>query len=192
MIEIIFEAIIKLTINFFKKIFGIKKDKVSKTIKREYYEKPLMTEYEYNFFKKIEPLEKKYNIRIIPQLNLATIIKKVSTERYQSELYRNIDFAIFSSDLKKLLLLIEVNDKTHNNRNRKNRDFKVQKIIENAGLELMTFYTTYDNNVNYVQSRIMKSIIKDGNTLPINENNFLNNGSSNDWFTFSYNLFWWT
>ena len=123
-----------------------------------YAQKPLMTEYEYRFYQILKELEEDYII--VPQLNLATIVKKINNNRYYSELFRNIDFAIFSKDYKKVLLLIEINDQTHNQHNRRDRALKVKKICNDTGIKLITFYTKYPNEKNYVIDRIKKEINK--------------------------------
>ena len=123
--------------------------------------KPLMTNYEYNFYNIIKPLEN--NFIIVPQLNLASVIKKTNNDKYYSELFRNIDFAIFTKDYQKLLLLIEINDISHNNPNRKERDLKVRNICQNANINLITFYTNKPNEPNYVINRILSEIAKNNN-----------------------------
>lgn len=75
--------------------------------------KPIMTNYEMKFYNILKELENEYII--IPQLNLASVVKKINNNRYYSELFRNIDFAIFSKNYTNLLLLIETDDKTHQN-----------------------------------------------------------------------------
>lgn len=121
-----------------------------------YIQKPIMTEYEYRFYQILKELENKYII--VPQLNLAAVIKKVNNNRYYSELFRNIDFAIFSKDYKKLLLLIEINDQTHDRYKRQDRDLKVKKICNEVSVKLISFYTKYPNEKNYVINRIEKEI----------------------------------
>lgn len=121
-----------------------------------YIQKPIMTEYEYRFYQILKELENKYII--VPQLNLAAVIKKVNNNRYYSELFRNIDFAIFSKDYKKLLLLIEINDQTHDRYKRQDRDLKVKKICNEVNVKLISFYTKYPNEKNYVINRIEKEI----------------------------------
>lgn len=139
---------------------GIIKEKPKKEIEIQeetiYISKPIMTDYEYKFYQMIKALENKYII--IPQLNLASVVKKINNNRYYNELFRNIDFAIFSKDFKKLLLLIEINDQSHNNQNRKDRDLKVKKICNDINVKLITFYTKYPNEKNYVINRITKEI----------------------------------
>lgn len=121
-----------------------------------YIQKPIMTEYEYRFYQILKELENKYII--VPQLNLAAVIKKVNNNRYYSELFRNIDFAIFSKDYKKLLLLIEINDQTHDRYKRQDRDLKVKKTCNEVNVKLISFYTKYPNEKNYVINRIEKEI----------------------------------
>ena len=123
-----------------------------------YFKKQLMTDCEYEFYNKIKILEEHF--KIVPQVNLAAIIKKMSKQKFQNELFRNIDFAIFTKDYSKLLLLIELNDKTHNQEERKNRDQKVKMICKEAGIKLICFYTTYSNEKEYVVNRILNEIEK--------------------------------
>lgn len=121
-----------------------------------YQKRNFMTNYEYKFYQNIKELEDEY--QIVPQLNLAAVTKKINNNRYYSELFRNIDFAIFSKDYQELLLLIEINDQTHNNYNRRNRDMKVKKICNDIGVKLITFYTKYPNEKTYVINRIKNEL----------------------------------
>ena len=125
---------------------------VVEPIKNKYFRKNIMTASEFAFFKKIQELEAKYII--IPQVNLAAIIDKAES-KYHNELFRNIDFGIFSKEYE-LLLLIELNDASHNQIKRKDRDLKVKKILNDCNIPLLTFYTFYPNEKNYVLNRIIK------------------------------------
>ena len=118
--------------------------------------KPIMSDYERKFYNILKELENNYII--VPQLNLASVIKKINNNRYYSELFRNIDFAIFSKDYSRLLLLIEINDKTHQKRNRRDRDLKVQKICNDVNVKLIKFYTNYPNDKEYVINRVKKEL----------------------------------
>ena len=156
------EIIIK---KFLGKIFGISEDKV--TLKYDYNENEkiyfkksyIMTQAEYNFYNKIKVLENKYNI--VPQINLAAVIeKRVPNKKrvFYNDLFHNIDFAIFNNNYTKLLLLIELNDQTHNRPDRKKRDENVKNICNEAGIKLITFYTNKPNDSEYVISRINNEI----------------------------------
>lgn len=75
------------------------------------------------------------------------------------------------------MLLIELNDQTHNQTNRKYRDIKVREICKNANIPIMTFYTNYPNEENYVINRILKEIqpIPNNNNVSILEEKDKNN-----------------
>lgn len=51
---------------------------------------------EYNFLTKFIDLEHELHVNIVPQVNLASIINKVSDSKFNTELFRNIDFGIFT------------------------------------------------------------------------------------------------
>lgn len=149
---------LKRIIDFILWLFGIKDDEdVEKaTTDIKYEKKPIMSDYEIMFYNRMKDLETEYNI--VPQLVLSSVVDKKSKQKYRSELYRIIDFAIFSKDYSKLLLLIELNDNTHNQRKRKDRDLKVKKICNSAKIKIITFYTKYPNEKDYIINRIKKEI----------------------------------
>lgn len=149
---------LKRIIDFILWFFGIKDDEdVEKaTTDIKYEKKTIMSDYEIMFYNRMKDLETEYNI--VPQLVLSSVVDKKSKQKYRSELYRIIDFAIFSKDYSKLLLLIELNDNTHNQRKRKDRDLKVKKICNSAKIKLITFYTKYPNEKDYIINRIKKEI----------------------------------
>ncbi|HIT37594.1 MAG TPA: DUF2726 domain-containing protein [Candidatus Onthousia faecipullorum] len=117
-----------------------------------------MTNNERLFYNKIKCLELEY--KIIPQVSLASIISKENNNKYYTDLFRNIDFAIFDTNLQDVLLLIELNDGTHKLKKRKNRDAKIKKICNAAGIPLLFFYTKYPNEKDYVINRIRNVINK--------------------------------
>lgn len=129
-----------------------------------YVQKKFLTNNEYNFLTKFIDLENELHVNIVPQVNLASIINKISDSRFNTELFRNIDFGIFTADYSKVLLLIELNDDSHNNYKRKERDIKVKKICNKAGIKLITFYTKYSNEKEYVKSRIKEELSSDNNS----------------------------
>lgn len=139
-----------------------------------YKQKPLLTETEKNFYLKLKDLEPQY--KIIPQISLNAIVDKVTDNKYRTELFRNIDYGIFTNDLSNILLLIELNDQTHNQPNRKKRDIKVKEICQNANIPIITFYTNYPNEKEYVLNRILTEINKyTNNTESIAQEQINNN-----------------
>ena len=151
------ELIIWIFVLLIIKVLFDKKLRVKRKINRNnnvYTIKSLMTKYERYFYDILVELEDELNIKVIPQVNLASIINKDGNNKYRNELFRNIDFGIFSKDYEDILLLIEINDKTHNSYNRRNRDIKVDKIVSSAGIKLIKFYSNYPNKRDYVKQRI--------------------------------------
>ena len=76
---------------------------------------------------------------VFPQMNLAAFIEKTDHSRYRNELFRNIDFLI-TDGYYVPKLAVEINDRTHLTPKRKERDRKVQNILEEAGIPLLTLW----------------------------------------------------
>ena len=155
---------LKKLINFLKKLFRIKSNDVpakntnkgASAPEKQYEKKKLLTQTELKFYyaiKKYVPEE----YTLLPQINLASIINRVDDHKYQNELYRNIDFAIFNKSWEPIAA-IEINDKTHNDKSRIARDHKVKEICESAALPLITFWTDYGVNEEYIQKRISEYV----------------------------------
>lgn len=118
----------------------------------------LLTKIEREFFTVFkETVGDKYIVQ--PQVNLASIITKESESfTRHNELFRNIDFGIFTKEEYTPLLLIEINDSTHKQPDRIARDKKVKEICEEAEIPLITFWTEYGINKEYIRNRFKKYI----------------------------------
>lgn len=155
--------ILQIIFEFIEYLFpGLKEnEKETKQISQtEYKPKEFLTKNELVFYNKLIKIEDVGDYKVIPQLNLASIIKKEATNKFQNELYRNIDFAIFNKSLTNLIILIELNDSTHEQNKRKYRDIKVKEICDKANIKLITFYTKYDNKEYYIINRILDNVNK--------------------------------
>jgi hypothetical protein len=58
---------------------------------------------------------------VFPQINLSSFIDRVDDARYRNELFRNVDFLITDPNFSPMVV-IEINDQTHLNSDRKERD----------------------------------------------------------------------
>ncbi len=93
------------------------------------------------------------NLMVHMQSNLATFIERTDSVRFQNELYRNVDFLI--TDLRYTpLFVVEINDDTHNQKRRKERDEKVGKICEEAGIPILKLWTNYGVNEKYISEKL--------------------------------------
>ncbi len=124
-----------------------------------YYKKRYMTYNESKFYNKLVNIFNDKFI-VVAQVQLSSVIKKTSGEArtYQNELYRTIDFALIDKNDLEPMLLIELNDNTHNQKNRQSRDIKVKELCEKANLKLITFWDNYPNEENYLKERINKEL----------------------------------
>lgn len=96
---------------------------------------------------------------VLPQINLATIIKKNGSFKYQNELFRNVDACIFDMSYRPIVV-IEINDSSHEKFNRKQRDVKVKNICEEAGIKVVNFWTKYGVNYDYISKTINEAIVQ--------------------------------
>lgn len=118
--------------------------------------KTLITKKEQEFFEVIkDSVPKGYNV--FPQINLAAIIEKTDNSRFRNELFRNIDFLITNENYEPKIA-IEINDQTHLTPDRRERDEKVKKICEEAGIPIINLWTSYGVNKEYIKDRINKSL----------------------------------
>lgn len=113
-----------------------------------------LTNAERIFFARLRQIVNTDRYEIIPQVNLATVIYKYGS-RYQNELYRNIDYCIFDREYKPLVL-IELNDSSHNKQDRIERDYKVTQICKLARIPLLKF--TLDTPLTEVKTSIEKEL----------------------------------
>ena len=88
-----------------------------------YQQKEFMTESEQYFYNILKEIETEYDVKIQPQINLASIIEKTTKHKYANELFRNVD-----------------------------------KILSEANIKLIKFYTDYPNERLYVINRILDNL----------------------------------
>ncbi len=96
---------------------------------------------------------------VFPQINLAAFINRTDNTRFHNELFRNVDFLVTDSAYQPKFV-IEINDQTHTNRERKERDEKVQKICEEAGVPILKLWTSYGVNPDYIKKKINETLDK--------------------------------
>lgn len=111
-----------------------------------YHKKLLLTQNEYYFYKRLkESISAAKNIQILAKIRLADIIEvnyglsKQEWGKYFSKIKsKHIDFAI-AQDMK-ILILIELDDNSHNSEKREKRDDFVEKALKAADFKLIRTY----------------------------------------------------
>ena len=136
----------------------LEEDKSSTTYDKYDKKESLITSYEKYFY---DIFEKNFGdkFKIQTQVNLASVVNKIDSSKYRNELFRNVDFGFFDKETLKPLLLIEINDSTHKIKSRYQRDLKVREILQAAKINLITFYSFYENKEEYIVNKISNLLI---------------------------------
>lgn len=82
---------------------------------------------------------------------------RTDNARLHNELFRNVDFLITDVEYQPKII-IEINDQSHLTAERKERDEKVKKICEKAGIPILKLWTSYGINPEYIKSRIDETL----------------------------------
>lgn len=97
------------------------------------------------------------NYLLQSQVNLASFIERTDESRFHTELFRNVDFLIMDLEYRPLIV-IEVNDASHLSKDRQERDKKVTKICEEAGIPIIKLWTSYGINPEYIKNKIAQTL----------------------------------
>ncbi len=112
----------------------------------KYVSKPILTDREYKFYKKLKPLAEEYGLQILMKIRLADLVEPVDKDNnpdwtacFNKIKSKHIDFALINSDTE-IIALIELDDSTHDMPERVERDKFVNAVLENTGYTLIRTY----------------------------------------------------
>lgn len=104
----------------------------------------LLTKNEWRFYQNIKPIADKYNLHIIAKVRLNDLIsvkKGLTGSKYYKALNKiiskHIDFVITRPENLAVLCAIELDDKSHQNAARQQRDCFIDTLCEKVGLPLI-------------------------------------------------------
>ncbi len=126
-------------------------DKISDD-KIPYRRKYLLTKNELHFYKGLRAIAEKRNYTILTKIRMADLVEvssecKDSKERtkYFSKIKsKHIDFALCNKENLYPEILIELNDNSHNDAKRIQRDEFIKKVMKKSGYELLFVYSIDD------------------------------------------------
>ena len=128
--------------------------KPQEPIKKTYEKKTLLTMTERAFGNAIKKgLPTGY--RLLPQICLASIIRKNYQNKFVNELFRIIDYVVFDEAYNPIVL-IEINDPSHHERKRIARDYKVEELCKEVNLPIIKLWTDYGINEEYIKKRLQQ------------------------------------
>ncbi len=105
---------------------------------------PLMTDSEIIFFRKLQQALPEY--LIFSQVQLSRMIEPSQEAGNERQFWFNrvcrqsVDFVIVAADAKTILLAIELDDWTHESKNRQKQDAKKDKALSSAGIAILRFH----------------------------------------------------
>lgn len=155
-IVLIIVVVIALKI-YLPEIFLTKESKSLYNYKRKDF---LMSRAEHEFFDiLIYAVADKYYV--FPQIHLPTILdNKVVGQNWKGAFRhideKSVDFVVCDKAYIKPLLAIELDDRSHERRDRQNRDGEVGRILNGAGLPLLRF----SNNGNFNKEEIKRLVLE--------------------------------
>lgn len=154
--------IISVFIGFFKILDWLSRDKKNSTPQDEnketdtengeaepteeypYIKTYLLSKNEWAFYKKLKPIADKYKIHILAKVRLAdlTNVKKgLSNSKYYKAFgkikAKHLDFVLANPNNLAVLAAIELDDKSHEEIDRQQRDFFIDKLCETIKLPLI-------------------------------------------------------
>lgn len=117
-----------------------------------YQKKFLLTKNEWYAHKKLMELAKQHNLIICPKVRLLDIIEPRKGEKdYKSLFYKvqakHVDFVICDNAMK-ILGIVELDDSSHDQKDRQERDEFVNEILESVGYKIIHTRYINDNTLN--------------------------------------------
>lgn len=129
---------------------------LSNYIKKDY----VMTQTELIFYRELKKVTDKLELSIFPQVNLERIINvkdnnKADRNRIKS---RSIDYTIVNNKNCKIVCCIELDDYTHNYKNRTERDNFINELFDNVGIKLHRIKVNNYYNLEELENKLKESL----------------------------------
>lgn len=122
-------------------------ENISYEYKDDYKRKKLLTENEKRYYNVLAPYAEKKNLQILSKIRLADLIEPKTNNTYKENILfskikaKHIDFALCNKNDLNPILLIEVDDKSHNIPERKERDKFIDNALRGAGYKIIHIQT---------------------------------------------------
>lgn len=112
-----------------------------------------MTTTELKFYKILEEILNKYELKIIPQIQLQKIFQTNNITDFNKIKSKSIDYAVVDKEFK-YKFFIELDDYTHNYANRIKRDNYINNLFENHNLKLLRIKVKNTYNMEELEQKI--------------------------------------
>lgn len=121
--------------------------------------KNIFTDIERFFYKVLREITEKMDLIIMTKVRLADIIYTENNNyKYFNKIKaKHIDFVLIDSS-GNIKLLIELDDKSHDNYERQERDKFLNEIFENLNIKLLRIKAKYSYNIKELEEKIKESL----------------------------------
>lgn len=116
-----------------------------------------MTTTELKFYKILEEILNKYELKIIPQIQLQKIFQTNNITDFNKIKSKSIDYAVVDKEFK-YKFFIELDDYTHNYANRIKRDNYINNLFKNNNLNLLRIKVKNTYNMEELEQKIKELI----------------------------------
>lgn len=166
-ISLLFWVVIIVLIYKYAKRKKQSKDNVEEVDKYGYQytaKQYIMTRAETDLFRKLyNSVNEKYFI--FPQIHLSTILNhKINGQNWRGAFShingKSVDYVLCDKNTLGLICAVELDDYTHNNVDRVERDHEVEKILKNAGIPLVRLYDFNNRSDEDIRNIIAEALKK--------------------------------
>ncbi|MCT4542183.1 MAG: DUF2726 domain-containing protein [Vallitalea sp.] len=139
----------------------------NKSNSKDYYKSykavpSILTKAELNFYDTLEPICSELNVILFSKVRLIDLLEITDKDHYQTCLNKvvskHIDFVICDSKNLKPLICIELDDSSHNQQNRTNRDIFINNVLGNVGYKVMRIKCKSCYETDLLKRQIMKNL----------------------------------
>lgn len=124
-------------------------ENIKATENMPYKKKLLLTKNEWSFYKSLKPVADELGYSVLAKIRVADLVEVTAKDRSEWQRYFNkinkkhIDFVLAKPDNLQIVLLIELDDNTHND-SQKKRDEFVDELYKQTGYKLLRTRGTGD------------------------------------------------
>lgn len=127
-----------------KQINDTNEESIQEIKEYPYKKKLLLTKNEWYFYKKLKPICDKHNLHILSKIRFADLVEVRETVdpkekiKYFNKISRkHIDYVLCKPDNLQVIALIELDDKSHERKDRIERDSFVDKVCEATNYKIV-------------------------------------------------------
>lgn len=150
--------IIVIIISILEKLINTNENSSISNYNKSYEKKEyLLTQTELKFYKSLKTITDKLELSLFVQVSLYQIIKNKNFKDFNKIKSKSIDFVITEKNTK-IKLCIELDDKTHNNQKRIQRDQFINNLFNDLNIKLLRIPVESYYNIEKLEQKIKESL----------------------------------